>query len=74
MTPLQWTEEDGLELCTEEWSGAARNVFGVFTFVLQFLIPSLVSGEIAIMCSLEFLNMDINTFGMSLHYYSFALY
>ena len=38
----------------------------MFTFVLQFLIPSLVSGEIAIMCSLEFLNMDINTFGMSL--------
>ena len=51
MAPLQWTEEDGLELCTEEWSGAARNLFGVFTFVLQFLIPSLVSGEPAIiMC------------------------
>ena len=42
---LQWTIENDVEICKEVWSGVARNIFGVSTFVLQFLIPIIISGE-----------------------------
>ena len=47
MTPcmVQWRVEDGEEQCREVWSGAARIIFGMFTFSFQFLIPLSVSGE-----------------------------
>ena len=41
----QWRVEDGEEQCREVWSGAARIIFGMFTFAFQFLIPLSVSGE-----------------------------
>ena len=42
---LQWTIENDVEICKEVWSGVARNIFGVSTFALQFLIPLIISGK-----------------------------
>ena len=39
----QWSLEDGEQSCVELWSGPARKIFGGFTFLFQFLLPSLVS-------------------------------
>ena len=39
----QWSVESGVEDCVEVWSGLTRKMFGMFTFLLQFLLPSLVS-------------------------------
>lgn len=41
---FQWYVEDGIEKCREIWAGPSRVVFGIFTFIFQFLIPSLLSG------------------------------
>ena len=39
----QWGVEEGEESCVEVWSGTTRKIFGAFTFILQFLLPFLVS-------------------------------
>ena len=51
----QWRVEDGEEQCREVWSGAARIIFGMFTFAFQFLIPLSVSGEggCSVQCTYE---------------------
>ena len=42
-TTVQWAVDEGVESCTEVWSGPGRKMFGIFTFLLQFLLPFLVS-------------------------------
>ena len=43
---FQWTVDEGVEQCREVWSGLERSIFGIFTFIFQFLIPSVLSGKI----------------------------
>ena len=47
---FQWSvDSEGVEKCTEIWSGPGRKIFGTFTFIFQFLVPSVISAYAYVM-------------------------
>ena len=47
---FQWSvDSEGVEKCTEIWSGPGRKIFGIFTFISQFLVPLVISAYAYVM-------------------------